>query len=200
MLRNSFSAISMRREEYQAKFGFALFIASLTMFFLAGLVAFIAIGSFPKVIAIPVSSIPWPLTVGTLFMLGVSFTLHQAVVSVRREKQLRLRQWLWASVAVAIIFIFFQTIGLSELLESLAGAINAGKLQPQFGVVFFLVFVHGLHVIGGMLFLRWVIFRAYQHRYDHESHWAVDLCALYWHFLDVVWIVMLGTFLVTCQF
>lgn len=190
----------MRREEYQAKFGFALFIASLTMFFLAGLVAFIAIGSFPKVIAIPISSIPWPLTVGTIFMLGVSFTLHQAVLCVRREKQLRLRQWLWASVAIAIVFVLFQSIGLSDLLESLTETINAGKLQPQFGVVFFLVFVHGLHVIGGMLFLCWVIFRAYQHRYDHESHWAVDLCALYWHFLDIVWIIMLGTFLVTCQF
>ncbi|PQO29428.1 heme-copper oxidase subunit III [Bremerella cremea] len=200
MLRNSFSTMSMRREEYQARIGFALFIASLTMFFLAGLVGFIAIGFFPKVLAIPFSGIPWPLTVGTLFMLGVSFTLHQAVVSVRRERQIQLRNWLWASVAVSIVFILCQTVGLSVLLESIQTVNRQDQLQPQFGVAFFLVFVHGLHVVGGMIFLGWIIYHAYHHRYDHESHWGVDLCAIYWHFLDVVWILMLGTFIATSQF
>ncbi len=44
--------------------------------------------------------------------------------------------------------------------------------------------------------MGWVIFRALRGSYDHERHWPVDICATYWHFLDVVWVVMLVTFLV----
>ncbi|WP_158265202.1 heme-copper oxidase subunit III [Blastopirellula marina] len=187
----------MRREEYQAKFGFALFIASLAMFFLAGMVGFVIISFARGVRAIPLTNIPWQLILGTLLMLGVSVALHLAVANVRRERQLRLRQWLWTAMGIAILFIVVQTFGLEALLKNLEGSLLAQDRQPQYGVVFFLIFVHALHVIGGMVFLRWVIYHAYRDRYDHESHWGVDLCALYWHFLDIVWILMLTTFALT---
>ena len=65
-----------------------------------------------------------------------------------------------------------------------------------YGMSFTLSFIHALHVIGGMVFLGYVIFQASRNRYDHERHWAVDHCASYWHFLDIVWACMLVTFFV----
>ena len=50
---------------------------------------------------------------------------------------------------------------------------------------------------AGMVFLGFIIYQAFKDRYDHERHWAVDHCASYWHFLDVVWACMLITFIVT---
>jgi cytochrome c oxidase subunit 3 len=47
-----------------------------------------------------------------------------------------------------------------------------------------------------MVFLGYVMVNAQRQRYDHERHWAVNHCAGYWHFLDVVWVVMLVTFVV----
>ena len=53
-----------------------------------------------------------------------------------------------------------------------------------------------LHVLGGLFFILFVAVNAWRNRYDHERHWTVENCTSYWHFLDVVWVIMLVTFLV----
>ncbi len=63
-----------------------------------------------------------------------------------------------------------------------------------YGLCFTFAFVHALHVLGGIGFLGFVIWQSLRHRYDHERHFAVEHCASYWHFLDVVWVLMLLTF------
>ena len=62
---------------------------------------------------------------------------------------------------------------------------------------FALSLIHALHVLGGMIFLGFVMYQARRQKYDHERHFAVDNCANYWHFLDVVWVCMLAVFLVS---
>lgn len=194
MLRNSFTAMSMRRDEYQAKFGFALFIASLTMFFLASLAAYGIIRSSSGAPAISLGSFPLSLIASTISMLGVSFAMHKAVANVRRERQIPFRRWLMTAAVISIVFLIFQSMGLHALLDMHRLALEDG-VTKQYGLMFFLVLVHALHVVGGISFLSGVLVRAGHDAYDHEKHWSVDICALYWHFLDVVWIVMLATFL-----
>ncbi|MBA2115537.1 cytochrome c oxidase subunit 3 [Bremerella alba] len=184
----------MRRDEYQAKFGFALFIASLTMFFLASLAAYGIIRGTSGAPAISLGSFPLSLVASTISMLGVSFAMHKAVINVRRERQARFRRWLITAAVISVVFLIFQSLGLHSLLDMHRAALDEG-VTKQFGLMFFLVFIHALHVVGGIAFLSGVLVRARHDAYDHEKHWSVDICALYWHFLDVVWIVMLGTFL-----
>ena len=47
----------------------------------------------------------------------------------------------------------------------------------------------------GLVALGIVAYHGYRGHYDHEEHAGVRNCVLYWHFLDVVWLVMFGTFL-----
>jgi len=194
MLRHSYSPITMRRDEYQAKFGFALFIASLTMFFLASLAAYGIIRSASGAPAISLDSFPPSLIVSTISMFAVSFAMHKAVANVRRERQAPFRRWLIVAAVISVVFLLSQSLGLRALLDMHRVALGDG-VTKQFGLMFFLVLVHALHVVGGIAFLSGVLVRARQDVYDHEKHWGVDICALYWHFLDVVWIIMLGTFL-----
>ncbi|GAA4439936.1 cytochrome c oxidase subunit 3 [Bremerella cremea] len=186
----------MRRDEYQAKFGFYLFTASLTAFFLSGMVAYGIIRIASKAPAIPLNTFPPSLLLSTLCMFLVSFAMHKAVVNVRRERQVPFRRWLYSAAALSLVFLGFQTVGLHALLELHMAALEDGTTK-QFALMFFLVLVHALHVVGGMSFLSGVVMRARRHYYDHEKHWGVDICAMYWHFLDVVWIVMLGIFLLS---
>jgi heme/copper-type cytochrome/quinol oxidase subunit 3 len=65
------------------------------------------------------------------------------------------------------------------------------------GLLFVLILLHGLHFMAGMIALTIVTIRGWKGRYDHEYHGGVRMCALYWRFLDVVWIAMFGTFLLT---
>jgi cytochrome c oxidase subunit III len=64
-----------------------------------------------------------------------------------------------------------------------------------YGMIFFFVLVHAAHVLGGMIYLAIVTHRALDGRYDHENYVGVKHAAMYWHFLDVVWLLMFGTFL-----
>jgi cytochrome c oxidase subunit 3 len=55
--------------------------------------------------------------------------------------------------------------------------------------------VHALHVLGGLIGLGVTTAHAFQGRYDHENYVGVKSAAMYWHFLDGVWIIMyLGIF------
>jgi len=53
-----------------------------------------------------------------------------------------------------------------------------------------------LHVVGGLIYLMMVLLKAYAGRYDHERYTGVRHAAMYWHFLDIVWLVMFGTMVV----
>ena len=88
-----------------------------------------------------------------------------------------------------------QTIGMQDLLvHHFAQADGSTKV---YGMSFTLALIHALHVVGGVVFLGFIIFQSMRDRYDHERHWAVDHCAGYWHFLDAVWVTMLALFLIT---
>lgn len=65
------------------------------------------------------------------------------------------------------------------------------------GLLFVLILLHALHFVAGMIALTVVTRRGLAGRYDHEYHGGVRMCALYWRFLDVVWIALFGTFLIT---
>ena len=79
-------------------------------------------------------------------------------------------------------------------MPALAGPHRVPNLLPYEaanGLTFFLVVLHALHVVGGVAGMVLLLFGISRNRYDHERHFPVRFCALYWHFLDLVWIIML---------
>ena len=68
------------------------------------------------------------------------------------------------------------------------------RTSRLWGLLFFFVLVHAAHVIGGMIYLAVVTIKGHKGYYDHEHFVGVRHAALYWHFLDIVWIFMLSTF------
>ena len=51
-----------------------------------------------------------------------------------------------------------------------------------------------LHVIGGMVFITYVLVNAIKGRYGPESHARVEYAGLYWHFVDLVWVILFPIF------
>lgn len=195
MIKNSLAVLPMRREKYQARFGFLLFMGTLTVFFLAGMVAYLLIyflnpgNRAPTEYGVPVS-----LWISTLFMFGVGYSLHRAIGAVRFERQKPFRRWLYTAGGFALVFLAFQSWGLHLLL---AEHWAAGDNVKLYGLMFALALIHALHVVGGMASLAIVTNRSRFDVYDHEDYVGVSLCADYWHFLDAVWVVMLLAFLLT---
>ncbi|UUO04880.1 hypothetical protein M4951_15970 [Blastopirellula sp. J2-11] len=195
MIKDSLSVLPMRREIHQARLGFFLFIATLSVFFAASLIAYFVIWSTSSIDrTVSFSGVPASLWISTLFMVGVGYALHRAVQSVRVEKQVWFRRWLFVAGGMALVFLVFQANGLNRLL---AEHFASGPDIKLYGLMFVLVFVHALHVIGGLATLAMVTNRACRDGYDHENYVAVSICSDYWHFLDAVWLVMLVAFALT---
>ncbi len=198
MLKEKISLLSSRRDLHQARWLFWLFLGSLGMFFLATLATYVIIRTQ---VSMPIRRIYEPLRlpvtfwVSTALMLVTSVMLERAVWFVRRERQRQFRQSLTVGAATGGAFLLVQFAAMSQLLVTHFSQIDGST--KFYGFTFMLALVHALHVIGGVVFLIYLIVRAHQDRIDHERYWSVTHCAGYWHFLDVVWISMLATFLVT---
>lgn len=194
MLRNSVETLKARPQLFRAKLGVYLLIISLSVFFVAALIAY---GIIRTTMSINMKPLEMPATfwASTVVLLFNSLVLHLAVVNIRREKQLSYRRFIFVAVVLGFLFLILQSEGMFRLIWTHFGSeAGTGKL---YGICFTVALLHAIHVIGGIVFLFYVWIQTSRNRYDHERHWTVDICASYWHFLDVIWIVMLLTFVVT---
>lgn len=133
--------------------------------------------------------LPLGLLASTVLILLASVALHRGVTAIRKNDADALRRWLVAAFVLAVGFMVGQ--GLNWL------ALARHDLPPNSKSLYAFTFymltgVHALHVVGGFVPLGICVRNAYRGTYSSLSHRGVRYCAQYWHFLDVVWIVMLS--------
>ncbi len=163
-----------------------LLIASLSVFFAAGIAAVLLVAR-----RLPQSAaIPWSLWLATACLLATSTALHLACRAVRREHQTALRVWIAAASVLAVGFCAAQSFGMWELCTRHLEVRTGGQTWI---LLFVLVGLHAAHVFAGLGILGVVCIRAWLGRFDHEYHLGLTLTARYWHFLDAVWLAVLGT-------
>jgi cytochrome c oxidase subunit III len=185
--------------------GLWLVLAALAMLFIASMWLYILLRLhfFGRIsdAQIHMPSLTW---LSTLVLLAGSFTIHRAVVAIRREKLQICLKFLYITCVIAVLFLLVQSPCMATILqehESLSAQSAAGKGPGEFapvsayGLVFVLILVHALHVLGGIVALAVVTTRARAGKYDHENFMGVQFAARYWHFLDVVWLAMFTMFL-----
>jgi heme/copper-type cytochrome/quinol oxidase subunit 3 len=191
-------------------FGMWLFLIALGILFASSMVGYLVIrlttlkpgidpvsGEVVRQAGPALGSIAMPagLWVSTLVILASSFSIHLAMRAIQHERQAVFRRCLAVTAALAVLFLVVQTPSLWALLEEhrayrgLAAQDRTVGLLP-YGMVFFLIVVHAAHLLGGMIPLGIVTQRAWAHKYDHESYNPVRYLAMYWHFLDAVWVCL----------
>lgn len=176
-------------------FGLALFLASLTMLFIAGIAGYAIIRitgrNSPQH---GVIQLPLMLWISTLLVTVSSVTIQNALVALRREKTAAFRQSLTLTFMLALGFVAIQSPALWNLLQQHA-RYQADNVH-LYGLIFMLILLHALHVVGGLIPMTITWFRARAGRYDHENVTPILHLTMYWHFLDIVWVVMFCAFLV----
>jgi cytochrome c oxidase subunit 3 len=67
----------------------------------------------------------------------------------------------------------------------------AGKQSNAAGSFMYVITgLHLAHLIGGLLYLIGVIYRSIKNQFNSENYLKIKLCAIYWHFLDILWIYL----------
>lgn len=185
--------------------GMIIFLISLGVLFAATMVVYLLIRLLlgqeqPPLGYLRPALTNWKLFLSTAVVLGASATIHLALRAIRRERRGSFLQWLVATDVLAVVFVAVQIPAMLGLL-ALHGGTDPAAGEPLanpdrfYGITVFMILLHALHVVGGIIYLALVTAKAARGGYDHESHRGVAHAALYWHFLDVVWLVMFGTLL-----
>ena len=171
--------------------GIYLFIVSEVMLF----GAFFAAYFFLRVV---VDTATWPpegfelpkavAGVNTAILISSSFTVHYALESIRRNDRRGLKLGLVATWLLGATFLFIQ---INEYIH-----IGFSARDTSFGSIFYcLTGLHGAHVFVGLMLLTFANVRAFRGHFGPEErdHLGVEVPGIYWHFVDVMWIVVYTT-------
>jgi cytochrome c oxidase subunit 3/cytochrome o ubiquinol oxidase subunit 3 len=181
------------------KVGFWTFIGSDCLFFGSLIAAYMAyrnssrVGPFPHaewtspdgtlvhgILNIPITSI----SAFVLLMSSVAMVI--ALDGVVRNRRLQARLFLFGTAILGLLFLGFQSFEFTEFYH------NGLTLQQNlFGSTFFvLTGFHGTHVAFGVLWLLTMLVQDLRHPIPPSQAIKVEICGLYWHFVDIVWIVI----------
>ena len=131
---------------------------------------------------------PWPLpTVNTALLLTSGLTLtiaHHALIANQRAKTI---VWMWITVALGLTFVIVQGYEYSHAYHELNLKLSSGIFGSTF---FMLTGFHGFHVFVGMLMLTFITIRLMKGHFTPERHFGFEGAAWYWHFVDVVWLLL----------
>jgi heme/copper-type cytochrome/quinol oxidase subunit 3 len=173
-----------------------VFLLSEVMFFTSLIGAYIILRfSHPAAFEEPGVVLNVPLTaVNTFILICSSVTMVKAFAAIELDDQRGLLRWLLATVALGSIFLGIQVVEYLELIHagfvpSVASYTAPGG--PLYGMTFYtMTGFHGLHVLIGVLCLVFTAWRASRGAYSAGDHGGVEIMGLYWHFVDLVWIIL----------
>lgn len=129
---------------------------------------------------------PTSLFASTLILLLSSYTCVRAIRAIRSGEQTEFVRFVGATFLLGVLFLCAQLFGWIQLARS-------GIYSPKnpFSVLFYVItIVHALHLIAGLIWVAIVYRNAKNGVFTAKKHLAPDLMSVYWHFLDMTWVVI----------
>jgi cytochrome c oxidase subunit 3 len=125
----------------------------------------------------------------TGIILLSSLTINLALQAARKNQFEKIKQMLIATLVLGIGFCVTQYLGWKTLVDS--GIYFAGSLSnPAGSFMYVLTGVHLAHIISGLIFIVAVLIKANKNHYNSSNSAGIWRCAVYWHFLDFLWIYL----------
>ncbi len=129
-------------------------------------------------------------TINTLILIGSSLALLWGTGGIRRDNATRLRTGLGIAFVLGAIFLGVQIYEYTQL-----------KFLPKdhaYGSLFWSITgLHAIHVLAGLLMIVYAELRAFLGHFNGEQYQTVENVSLYWHFVDVVWIVIFASLFIS---
>jgi cytochrome c oxidase subunit 3 len=168
--------------------GMLLFIISEVMIFGAFFTAYF----FIRI----VTHDPWPAAgtkvpeavagVNTAILLSSSLTIHWALTSIKKGNRFGLKAGMLTTFLLGFTFLFVQ---INEYVH--LGFPPYASAQAT--VFYSLTGLHGCHVFIGLCLLLMVTVRAFRGHYSPEEHRGMEVPGIYWHFVDIMWVIVYTT-------
>ncbi|MCZ8355264.1 MAG: cytochrome c oxidase subunit 3 [Cyclobacteriaceae bacterium] len=165
------------------KFALWLFIVSVCMIFASLTSAYIvrqAEGNWF------VFQLPGLFTATTIMILLSSFTMHWAYVSAKKNNVEMVKTALVITAILGFGFLVGQFLAWGKLVEQNVHFVG----NPSGSFVYVLSGLHGLHIVSGVVVLIVALVAAFRMQIHSKNMNLIEMCATYWHFLDVLWLYL----------
>ncbi|HEY6929162.1 MAG TPA: heme-copper oxidase subunit III, partial [Thermoanaerobaculia bacterium] len=176
------------------KMGMWVFLCSEVMFFTGLIGSYIVLRFASPLWPQPSTVLNVPLTaMNTFILICSSVTMVQALASANRGDLAKMKLFLSLTLLFGAIFISIQGVEYWKLLHEHTQHYPSG-FNPHaslFGSVFFTTTgFHGFHVFCGVVCMAYMTGKAFLGKLTKEHHQGIETLGLYWHFVDLVWIVL----------
>jgi len=168
-----------------AKLGLWIFLAVVTVLFSALISAYVVRMGLSDWVALPEPALLW---VNTGFLILSSVAFQWAFVAAKKERRDHVQRGLWGGGVFGTLFVLGQILAWQQL--NAAGHFLA--VNPANTFFYLITALHGLHMLGGLV--AWV---GTTLKMRQKPHWdrlplTLEVCAIYWHFLLFVWLILFG--------
>ena len=124
--------------------------------------------------------------VNTAILVSSSMTMHWAQESIRRGNRFALKAGILTTFLLGCTFLFIQ-------INEYANIGFAPQDAAQQTIFYSLTGLHGAHVFIGLMLLLFVTIRSFRGHYNPDEYRGVEVPGIYWHFVDIMWIVVYTT-------
>jgi cytochrome c oxidase subunit III len=125
-------------------------------------------------------------SINTTILISSSFVIHNADTAIKKNDVRGMQLWFAITAVMGIIFLGGQVYEYSNLEFGLTTNLFASSFYVLTGF-------HGLHVFIGVCAILGVLWRSRTPgQYSDHKHFGIEAAELYWHFVDVIWIVLFG--------
>lgn len=171
-----------------AKIGLGIFIAVASVLFALFLSAYFMRMELADWRPLPVPTLLW---FNTVMLVLSSVALQWARVAVRRDAIESVKGGLLGAGVCSLVFLAGQIVAWRQLTDAGYGLAS----NPANAFFYMLTAAHALHVIGGLVALSGTADKVWRDARIGQVRLSVELCAAYWHFLLLVWLILFGLLL-----
>jgi cytochrome c oxidase subunit III len=125
----------------------------------------------------------------TLVIMMSSFTIHFAKNAIKKDDRKKATLMLWLTYTLGLLFVWLQFYGFSQFVAQ-GLYVTGPSSNVMVSFIYVVVFAHFLHLFGGLLALSIVIYNHYKQKYNSGQTIGIELAAMFWHFLDVLWVLL----------
>jgi cytochrome c oxidase subunit III len=168
------------------KFALWLFIASVVMLFGAWTSAYIVKRGEPGWSSFELPSLFW---INTGIVLLSSVAMFWAQRSARRDNLEMTKVGITVTLLMGIAFLIGQLQAWDQMTAMGYYFTGMGS-NTSSSFIYVLSGFHGLHIIGGLVFLLIVLVKTFKLKVNSKNMISIEMCSVYWHFLSLLWLYL----------
>ncbi|WP_309641776.1 cytochrome c oxidase subunit 3 [Flavobacterium sp.] len=133
--------------------------------------------------------LPMAFYYSTAVIIGCSVMFHLAKKAIQKDNRKATTSFLLGTLALGILFVILQFMGFGQIVEQ--GYYFTGSASNITTTFLYVVTVtHLAHLAGGLISLLIIIYNHFKQKYNSTQTLGIELGAMYWHFLDLLWVYL----------